>query len=244
MEVDKVINAKGKAVVIIGDTHIPYHHADYLDFIIAISKKYTRNGIKPIMIHAGDEVDGHAISFHDSVAELYSAGHELDVAIEKLSHWVKAFPKMHLLESNHGSLVYRRLKHHGIPIRHLTPLKELYEAPRWQWHNDILLRTKLGDVYGCHGKTGTTGKLAREQGCSAFQGHFHGKLEITWHQRVGHKRFNMFVGCGINWKSMAFHYGKNHVPKPILGCGAIDWNGFPRYHMMVTDKRGRWNGEI
>ena len=234
--VEHKMNALGKSVLIIGDTHLPYHHSDYLDFIKAVSKKFNCK----IHIHIGDEIDGHAWSFHDSDQELFSAGHELELAIEQLEPWVKAFPDLKLLESNHGSLLSRRLKHHGIPIRSLKPLSELYNAKKWQWFDDILLKTKLGDVYLCHGKASPYGKLCKEMSRSCVQGHFHNKLEITWHDSIETSRFNMFVGCGINWKSRAFDYGKNNAPKPILGCGVIDQNGLPLVVKMICDSKCRW----
>lgn len=238
--VAKKINAKNKAVLIIGDAHIPYEHGDYLDFCKAVSKKYKCE----IIINAGDEIDGHAISFHKSESELFSAGHELELAIERLIPWNKAFPKMILLESNHGSLIARRLKHEGIPLRVLKSLQSLYETPKWKWYDDILISTNYGDIYGCHGKKSGWGALAKEQGCSAFQGHFHGKLGVIWSERVEHRRFDMFVGCGINWRSLAFAYGKNHLPKPVLGCGVIDKNGMPHAVKMILNNKGRWTGNV
>lgn len=192
----------------------------------------------------GDEVDGHAMSFHDSDSDLPSAGHELELAIEQLSHWYKAFPKMILLESNHGSLIYRRAKHHGIPLAHFKPLQEVYNTPKWKWYEHILLSTRSGDVYLCHGKSGVYNKLAKDIGCSAVQGHFHGKLEITWSNSVFHQRFNMFTGCGVNRDSLAMAYGKNNIPQPMLGCGRLDETGMPHIHKMNLNARGRWDGKI
>ena len=151
---------------------------------------------------------------------------------------------MYLLESNHGSLLSRKFQSGGLPIKALKPLGDLYGAPNWSWHHDILLKTNIGNVYLCHGKSGRYGNLAKEQGCSAIQGHFHNKLEITWHQRIGHKRFNMFVGCGVNWHSLAMAYGKNNIPKPIHGCGALDSDGYPFIFHMNLDRWGRWTGKI
>jgi hypothetical protein len=238
----KVVDAKNRAVVIIGDSHIPYEHCDYLSFIKSVKKKYS--GQKPLMIHIGDEIDHHAISFHDNDPELLSAGHELELSIERLTYWNEEFPKLLLLESNHGSLAFRKCKHNGMPVRMLKPLQELYNTPGWSWWHDILLETSAGPIYLCHGKSTGYGALAKEQGCSAIQGHFHGKLEVTWHHRIGHKRFNMFVGCGINWQSLAFAYGKNHVPRPLLGCGVIDKNGMPHVYHMQLNEKGRWTKRI
>ncbi len=236
----KQVNAKNKAVLLIGDSHLPYEHIDYLDFVKAVSEKYSCK----VHIHMGDYEDNHAISFHKSDHELFSAGDELESVILKTEEWNKAFPKLLMLDSNHGSLVFRRLKHDGIPLTYLKPLKEIYNTPKWTWYEDILLKTALGDVYLCHGKSGMYNKLAKEIGCSAAQGHFHGKFEITWSNSVFHQRFNMFVGCGINRKSMAFAYGKNNIPQPMLGCGVILENGMPLLVKMTLNAKGRWTKKL
>ena len=54
----------------------------------------------------------------------------------------------------------------------------------------------------------------------------------------------MFVGCGVNWKSLAFAYGKNNIPKVILGCGAVDEEGLPHIYKMKLNGRGRWVGRL
>lgn len=218
------LDVRGKRVLVISDLHIPYSVMGYEWFLL-----HLRNKFKPeIVISIGDEIDYHAMSFHDSDTDLMSAGHELDRAIIELQESVhKIFPEMYLLESNHGSMVLRRAKHHGIPVRTLRPLSELYETPKWSWHEEILLRTERGPVYLCHGKSGTYGKLVKEVGTSCIQGHFHGKFEITYHGSVLSNRFSMFVGCLVDTDSLAMAYGKNHTVKPILGCGGIKSNGEP-----------------
>lgn len=218
------LNAKGKRVLIIPDTHHPYQHKDLKKFLGEIKRTF-----KPqIVIHLGDEVDNHAISFHDHMAELFSADHELEKAIEYLHQDLHAlFPKMYLLESNHGSLLLRRLRHAGIPIRTLMPLEQLYQVPKWSWHHDIVLNTKLGPLYLCHGKTGTVGKLALTEGMSAGQGHFHGEMYIKWLKFANRLVYDMKCGCLIDKDSIAFAYGKNHLPKPVLGATIIHENGIP-----------------
>jgi predicted phosphodiesterase len=240
VNVEKIVNAKGKAVLLIGDSHIPYEHRDYLKFCKAVSKKHKCK----VHIHVGDEVDNHAISFHDTDPELLAPSAELDKSIVRLQGWHDAFKDMILLNSNHGSLVHRKFKHHGIPLHYLKPLKDIYETPTWTWVEDVLVRTKYGDYYGCHGKSSGYGKLAKEMGCSAFQGHYHGKQEITRHASALMDRFNIFVGCGIDRKSLAFAYGKNHIPKPLLGCAVIDEEGIPHLYHMKLKSNGRWNGKV
>jgi hypothetical protein len=218
------IDARGKRVLIISDTHIPYSAKGYIRFLKKLKQKFRPQ----LVIHIGDELDYHDLSMHDSDKDLDSAGKELDKAIKELQEGLhKLFPKMYLLESNHGSMVLRRYKKHGIPLRTLRPLPDLYETPRWSWHEEILLNTNLGPVYLCHGKTGAYGRLSSSAGASAVQGHFHGKFEITWHRGVLGTRYNMFVGCLVDDASLAMAYGKNFTVNPILGCGGIHANGEP-----------------
>lgn len=235
------IDGIGKRILIIPDTHIPYSHKHYIKFLSAVKEKFNPE----LVIHLGDELDYHAISFHNSDHDLFSSGHELDRAIIEIQEGLhKLFPKMALLESNHGSLVYRRLKHDGIPIRVLKPLNELYETPLWEWHDEIILKTAIGKVYLCHGRSGTYGKMVKEYGTHCIQGHFHGKFEITWHVNALNKRYNLFSGCLIDRKHMAFAYGKNNLPMPILGCTMIGKSGFPKLIPMVTNANEDWCGKL
>lgn len=219
------INARNKRVLIISDLHIPYSVKGYIDFLKKLKKEFKPH----IIINIGDELDYHGQSMHDSDHDLDSAGVELNKAIAELQDGLhKLFPKMFLLESNHGSMTLRRAKKYGIPVRALRDLPDLYETPRWSWHSEILLQTKQGPVYLCHGKSGVYGKMVKESGASCVQGHFHGKFEITYHRGVFGTRFNMFVGCLIDIDSLAMAYGRNFSVKPILGSGGIAEDGEPK----------------
>lgn len=236
----KKLNALNKRVLIIPDMHCPYNHKDAIRFLAAVKEKYQPD----LILNLGDEVDSHAISFHDSDADLYSAGEELEKAINQLDLLEELFPKMHILDSNHGSLAVRRFKKHGLPMKYMKSLQEIYGKPKWAWHDEILLSTKDGDVYLCHGKSATYGKLCKDVGASAIQGHFHGKCEVTWHKSVTKEIFNCFSGCLIDYKSLAFAYGKNHMPKPILACTVLSKTGYPTIIKMGLTKAGRWDKKI
>ena len=90
-----------KSILCISDQHAPYHHPDTLDFLDAIRKEYKPDCV----VNMGDELDWHSISFHDHHPGLYSPSHELDKAKIFFKKLHKMFPKMYLLDSNHGSLV-------------------------------------------------------------------------------------------------------------------------------------------
>lgn len=236
----KQIDARKKSVLIIPDTHCPYQHQDWLRFLTATQKQYQTK----LALHLGDELDNHSLSFHDHDSDLYSAGDELNKAIELLHELEAMFPKLLLCDSNHGSLAIRRFKKNGIPMKYIRTLQEIYGTPGWSWNEDYIIKTVSGDIYVCHGKSATYGKLCKEVGMSSIQGHFHGKFEITYHHSVTATRWNMITGCLINRESLAFAYGKNHIPKPILGAGVITDAGLPLLIKMDLTKDGRWTGKI
>ena len=106
---------KNSKILVISDMHIPYHHQDMVDFLKAIKKKYRPDRV----ICIGDEVDKHAMSFHASDPDLPSAGDELEIAIAHLDDVYRLFPKVDIVDSNHGSMHYRKGKHNGIPRKYL-----------------------------------------------------------------------------------------------------------------------------
>ena len=177
MEIEKHLNAKGRSVLIISDLHIPYHHQDSVRFLAAIKEKLLSE--RSIIVNVGDEVDKHDLSMHPSNHDLDSAGVELEKSKGYIKEIERLFPKMDICESNHGALIYRRAKKDGIPLDYLKPLNEVYEVKRWAWHDAIILSTKKGPVYICHGKSASFGKLCKEVGMSAVQGHYHGKFSLN-----------------------------------------------------------------
>jgi hypothetical protein len=218
------LDVRGKRVLFISDTHIPYSVSGYLAFLEELKDKF-----KPeIVIHGGDEVDFHAISFHKSHSELYSAGHELEKSIEEIQNGLhRLFPKMYLLESNHGSLIFRRLKFEGIPIQVLKPLNELYGTPLWSWHEHILLKTSQGRVYVCHGKSGIAGGLMKLLGCSTIEFHYHTMFHITYLTTLLGLKFSAHGGCLADRDSMAMAYAKSNLKQFSNGTIGLKANGEP-----------------
>ena len=151
---------KNKCILIISDTHCPYHHPDLIPFLKTIKKKYKPDRV----IHIGDEVDSHAISFHDSDPDLYSAGDEHKQSLPTIHAMEKLFPVMDLMDSNHGSLVYRRQKASGLPRAAMKSYNEFLEVgPGWKWHDDLLITMSNGQqVYFCHGKSKNVLKVAQQ----------------------------------------------------------------------------------
>ncbi len=235
------MDVRGKSVLFISDTHIPFSHPDYIRFLTAIKEKYKPDEV----IHIGDEVDYHVVSFHDSDQDGLSSGMELDKAIIEIGEGLhRLFPQMILMESNHGSLVYRKMKHHGIPIRALRPLEQLYETPQWKWKPSVLLKTAKGWVFVSHGMSSNAKKMVLEHGCSVVQGHFHSRFEIAWFRSQLRESFSMFLGCLADEASYAMAYNKPNLSKFIMGCGIIGRNGVPKLLKMHLGIDGRWTGKL
>ena len=229
-----------KSVLIISDTHIPYHAKELMPFLKLLKKKYKPDRV----IHIGDEVDKHAMSFHDSDPDLPSAGDELKLSIPVIKQLEKMFPKMDLLDSNHGSLVFRRAYKHGIPKAYIKKYNDFLQVGKgWKWHDDLIIDTPLGKVYFCHGKTPDILKLATSMGMSCVSGHYHSVMGVRWFGNSLGLYFGLQVGCMIDSKSLAFRYNKVQKARPIIGCSII-YNGLPIIEPFIKDKSGKWVGKL
>lgn len=227
---------KAKCILIIGDLHAPYAHKDAVAFLKAVKTKFKPTEI----LFMGDERDGHADSYHEHDPELPASKDELDQAIVQLQPLYKLFPKAIILESNHGSLFYRKAMTAGIPGSVLKDYRDVLKAPKgWSWKYDHILTTELGDIYCHHGKSGSYEKLSKNMAMSAIQGHFHNKFYICYWSSPNGLYFDSNAGCLVDNKSRAMAYGKNNLQKPIVGCMIII-NGIPQLIPMVLDKKGRW----
>jgi predicted phosphodiesterase len=230
-----------KRILLISDLHAPYMHPDALKFLIALKRKY-----KPtLVVSLGDEVDAHAISFHDSDADLPSAGDELELASEQLQALEKVFPKMLIIDSNHGSLHLRKAKHHGIPLKYLATNNQIFGVGKgWEWHNDLTLKLPTGQtLYICHGLVKQGVKLAQQRGQCVSQGHFHTDFRIDYVGNPDNLLWSLQAGCLIDKRSLAFAYDKLNLNRPILGTGLVI-NGYPVLEPMVLNKQSRWIGRL
>ena len=76
-----------KNVGIVGDTHFPFCHPGYLNFCYEVFNKFQCSEI----IHIGDEVDNHAISYHESNPNGHSASKESEEAQKQFGFLMDAF---------------------------------------------------------------------------------------------------------------------------------------------------------
>jgi predicted phosphodiesterase len=222
-------------VGIIGDTHIPYHLDGYMEFC---KETFDAWGVDTV-VHIGDLIDHHALSFHDSEPLLKGAHGELLDAREELKPWFDTFPELILVNGNHDLIPARQLKKIGMEAEvWMRPLGEIYGFPEgWEIVDDI----EIDDVLYHHGHTsvGVNGfrNDAKARMCNTVSGHAHGNAGVSYtacHHRLV---FGMATGCGVDNKQMAFAYGKHFKWKPIVSCGVVIDGKLP---VVETMDLGEW----
>ncbi len=231
-----------ECILVIPDLHAPYQHEDALDFLVTVRNKF----LPDLVVNLGDELDYHALSFHDSDPNLDSAGVELEKGKLFLRKLESVFPEMLVCHSNHGSMQYRRAKAHGIPVQLIKKYRDVIfpdgGAPGWSWCHNWRVNTPLGEVLFKHQATGVLTDAAHNS-CNLVVGHNHGNFSVEYSASSSHLYYGMYCGCLIDKDSMAFAYGKHSLRKPIIGCGVI-LNGRPILLPMVLDRGGRWVGHL
>lgn len=230
-----------RSILVISDQHFPYQHPDTVDFLKALAKEYCPQ----VVVNLGDEIDGHSLSFHEKAPELMGVSDELQTAINRMQPMYQFFPKMELLESNHGSLVYRRGKFAGLPRHVFKSYREVLEAPKgWTWHKELILKMSDGNqVYFCHGKSADVLRHSQSIGMSVVTGHFHEKFEVRYWANANGLFWGCIAGCLIDDDSLAYSYNKLNLKRPMIGTVVII-DGHPKLCPMIMNKQGRWIGKI
>jgi predicted phosphodiesterase len=209
-------------VLVIGDTHCPGMLPEYVDFLADTYRNWDCDRV----VHIGDLVDFHAISYHASENGTANGEQEVEQARSQIQQLYKAFPKVDWLLGNHDVLPSRRAADiAGWPRGMLRSYTEFWDIPRWTQHNRFT-RLDIDGVLYSHGEVGGGGKHpAILQASKHFQsiviGHFHSAFGVNWIANENHKVFGMSVGCGVDWKLLQFAYGRKMVSKPIVGCGIV-----------------------
>lgn len=235
---DKVEHDNSR-VLLISDLHIPYHHQDAIAFLLHLKEKYNPTRV----ICLGDEVDGHALSFHDSDPDLPSAGDEIRQALPVIAELFKIFPEMDILESNHGSLVWRKAKVFGIPKHYIKSYNEVLGVDSgWKWSFDLTVDLPNGQkCYMHHGKTSNIIQLSQQMGMNALQGHYHETFKIDYWGNSTGLYWGMQCGCLIDDDKLAFNYNNVNIKRPIIGTGLII-DSMPVLEPMRLNSEGRWVG--
>lgn len=225
-------------ILFISDMHIPYHHVDTIAFLKHLKAKYNPTRV----ICLGDELDKHALSYHDSDPDLPSAGDELKKSLPVIQELFKIFPTMDIIESNHGSLVWRKAKTFGIPKHYIKSYNDVLGVDGgWKWSFDLTVNLPNGQkCYVHHGKTSNVIQLSQQMGMCAVQGHFHESFKIDYWGNPTGLYWGMQCGCLIDDDALAFNYNNVNIKRPIIGTGLVI-DSMPVLEPMII-KDGRWIG--
>jgi hypothetical protein len=234
------MSRKNKSILVFSCTHVPYNHPDSLRFLRKVFDEF--DGTRVVCL--GDEVDLYAMSQFTHDPDMKAPGKELRETIKVLRQLHKIFPRMDIIDSNHGSRILKRAKAACIPATVLRSRHEIYNIDqRWQWHKRgfyITLPNGQPCVFA-HMVSKSTSALAKGGVCTV-QGHYHTQAEVSL-SKVWSDVWAMSTGCLIDDTSPAFDYNKEQKFRPIMSCGVI-LNSQPILVRMVLKSDGRWNGKV
>jgi len=229
-----------KNILCISDTQFPFHHKDTYAFLIAVAEKYEIDTV----VHQGDEVDFHALGRWSVNPDGYSAGYELELAIEAMHVMYALFPKAYVCTSNHTVRPLKKAFDSGIPRAFMKDYHEFLDAPKgWKWAD----RWVIDDIIFEHGEnvSGPNAALnaAKQNMQSTSIGHQHSFGGVKYYSSYNKTIFGMNTGCLIDINAYAFAYGRKSRVKPTLGCGVII-KGVPHFIPMFLKANGDWLGKL
>jgi len=205
-------------ILIIGDTHIPFEHKNYLEFCVETKKKYKCSEI----VHIGDLVDFHSISRHEHNPDGFSPYQEREETIKHLQAWYKAFPELALCIGNHDERLEKAAWRFGLSSSFFKSFEQVFELPKkWDYKIEYYLyNIRIFHGMGYSGQ-GAHSSAVRENQCSVVIGHLHSNAGVWWTANERDRSFGLAVGCGVDRNSYAFNYGRDMRRKPMIGCGVI-----------------------
>lgn len=209
---------KQEVVGVIGDTHFPFAHPNYINFLEDTFNQFKVTKI----IHIGDICDNHAISRHLKEADSYGACQEYDLAMKDVEIYTRTFPKVTLLLGNHCRIPERQAATLGIPSQFIKGTKELWNLPKgWDVDEQVILdNVKYEHGIGSRGINGAVNNAVASM-MSTVIGHQHSFGGIQYRSNAHNLIFGLNVGCGIDIDAYAFRYGKYEKNRPTLGCGIV-----------------------
>jgi predicted phosphodiesterase len=217
MSLEPYLIGNKENVLIIGDTHIPFERKGYLEHCRAIQEQFDCGTV----IHIGDVIDNHYSSYHESDPDGYSAGEELQRAVDRLKPWYYTFPEVKVCLGNHDELIHRRAFSSGLSKQWIKGYSEVLEIPNWRF----AVEHEINNVLYTHG-TGTSGENAAYNKAlnrrkSVVQGHIHTVANIKWNVSENDRLFALQVGCGIDDSFYAFNYARGFLKKSIISCAVV-----------------------
>jgi hypothetical protein len=212
------IQERPEVVGVIGDTHFPFVHPNYINFLKDTFKKY---GVTRI-VHIGDLVDYHAISRHQTETDAVDAMTELRLARVQIDLYTTTFKRVDVMLGNHCLIPIRQAATLGIPREFLKGFKELWKLPDgWKVHEQLI----ISDVLYEHGINALGANGALNKAVNAMQscviGHAHSGGGCQYKSNSKSIIFGLNVGCGVDIDAYAFAYGKYSKNRETLGCGIV-----------------------
>ncbi len=200
-------------VLVIGDTHFPFDKPQYLDFLKDTYDKYNCNRV----VHIGDCVDFHALSYHESDPDGMSAGDELSIAKKHLQRYYKVFPDMDVIFGNHSRMVSRKAMSGGVPREWIRDYCDVFGVPNWNYTNELV----IDNVLYTHGDKSSKARVAAKRDMmSTVTGHYHTDQYVEWFYGRNSAVFGMGVGTGIDDSKYAFAYAAGGK-KSAISCGLV-----------------------
>ena len=209
-------------VLVVGDTHCPTMHKDYINFLCDIREQWQCDKV----VHIGDMVDWASISYHPKAPSLKNSEAEFEKAFEQVQQLYDALGNdVTWFIGNHDALTERQASDLGLPLQVLKDYQELWEVSGWEVVERFGTRTIDGVMYQ-HGDRGKGGRMAalanaKAEFQSVVQGHMHGQAGVEYYANNNIRVFGMQTGCGVDYRLAAMDYGKKYSQKPILGCGVV-----------------------
>lgn len=204
-------------ILCIPDIHCPSDHPKAIDHCKRVYNDFKCDRV----IQLGDEVDLASFSKFPLDPDAPSAGHELELAIESLERWYRAFPYVDVIGSNHGMRIFRKGFASGFPRSVFKRYEEIFKFPKgWSFHPHGIECDQVSFIHG-EGFSSSTWRVAHQRAKqSVVMGHLHSGAGVVYSQ-TKRRHFAMNAGCLIDPSAPAFAYGSHLIEKPMLGCGVV-----------------------
>jgi len=210
-------------VLVIGDTHCPAMLDFYPEFLADVYEAWDCDRV----VHIGDLVDFHGISFHTKEFGIPDIEKEIEDSREQVQALCKFFPKVDYLTGNHSALPVRQAQEAGLPPSLVLSLSAILDLPEeWTIHpryTDLI----IDNVIYRHGDKGRSNQTnaaflnAQNEFMSVVQGHQHSQGGVLYGANQSTRYFGMQVGCGVDPRSPYLNYSKTYSKRPMLGCGVV-----------------------
>lgn len=203
---------------VFSDTHIPFHHPNYLEFL---KDTFAEWGVDEIVC-LGDLIDNHAISRFQSEPCADGAYLELEKARKAVKELTEMFPSVKMCRGNHDDIAYRQAATLGIGEIFIKPFRDIYGLPMtWELEDEYV----LDNVLYTHG-TGRSGKhstynIAIDERMSVCSGHTHSNGGVQYIANKNDTIFALNTGWLGDDEAYAFNYSRHARHRGTEGCGIV-----------------------